>query len=196
MHSSQGEAVFYDPIYPARYAEIFLYKKACRFIQCREVSCMRVKWKQLIIAVLIPLAVGGVSALLTRGGMMAFNTLQKPPLSPPAWVFPVVWTVLYILMGVASYLVATATTSRIDKDGALSVYALQLAFNFLWSIIFFNLEMYRFALVWLVLLLLLVVITAVRFYRINKAAGLLLVPYIVWLIIAAYLNFQIVLLNP
>ena len=157
---------------------------------------MRVKWKQLIIAVLIPLAVGGVSALLTRDGMMTFNTLQKPPLSPPAWVFPVVWTVLYILMGVASYLVATATTSRIDKDSALSVYALQLAFNFLWSILFFNLEMYRFALVWLVLLLLLVIITAVRFYRINKAAGLLLVPYIVWLIIAAYLNFQIVLLNP
>ena len=157
---------------------------------------MRVKWKQLIIAVLIPLAVGGVSALLTRGGMMTFNTLQKPPLSPPAWVFPVVWTLLYILMGVASYLVATATTSGIDKDSALSVYALQLAFNFLWSIIFFNLEMYRFALVWLLLLLLLVIITAVRFYRINKAAGLLLVPYIVWLIIAAYLNFQIVLLNP
>ena len=157
---------------------------------------MKIKWKQLIIAVLIPLVVGGVSALLTRDAMMTFDTLQKPPLSPPAWVFPVVWTVLYILMGLASYLVATANTSRIDKDGALTVYALQLAFNFLWSILFFNLEMYRFALIWLLLLLLLVIVTTARFYRINKAAGILLIPYIVWLLIAAYLNFQIVLLNP
>ncbi len=157
---------------------------------------MRIKWKQLIIAVLIPLVVGGVSALLTRNAMMTFDTLQKPPLSPPAWVFPVVWTILYTLMGIASYLVYVTPASRIDKDGALTVYGLQLAVNFLWSIIFFNLEMYRFAFVWLLLLLLLVIITAVRFYRINKAAGWLFIPYIVWLLIAAYLNFQIIVLNP
>ncbi len=157
---------------------------------------MKIKLKQLLIAVLIPLVTGGVSALLTRNGMMTFDALQKPPLSPPAWVFPVVWTILYTLMGIASYLVYASSASRIDKDGALTVYAVQLAFNFLWSIIFFNLEMYRFALVWLLLLLLLVIVTTVRFYRINKAAGWLLVPYIVWLVIAAYLNFQIIVLNP
>ena len=156
---------------------------------------MKIKWKQLIIAVLIPLLVGGVSALLTKDAMMTFDTLQKPPLSPPAWVFPVVWTVLYTLMGIASYLVYTSNASHIDKDGALVVYGVQLAVNFLWSIIFFNLAMYRFALVWLLLLLLLVIATTVRFYNINKVAGGLFLPYIVWLLIAAYLNFQIIVLN-
>ncbi len=156
---------------------------------------MKIAWKRLIIAVLIPLLVGGLAAVLTGNAMMAFDALEQPPLSPPAWVFPVVWTILYTLMGVASYLVATANASRIDKDGALAVYALQLAFNFLWPILFFNLEMYRVALVWLILLLILVIITAVRFYRIRPAAGWLLLPYILWLLIATYLNFGIVTLN-
>ncbi len=156
---------------------------------------MKIDWKKLSIAVLIPLIVGGISALLTRDAMMSFDTLQKPPLSPPAWAFPVVWTILYILMGIASYLVYASRASRVDKDGALAVYALQLAVNFLWSIIFFNLEMYRFALLWLLLLLLLVVITARRFFGINKAAGWLFLPYILWLLIAAYLNLEIILLN-
>lgn len=155
---------------------------------------MKIDWKRLLIAVLIPLAVGGLASW-TVDAMMAFDTLEKPPLSPPAWVFPVVWTVLYTLMGIASYLVATANAPRIDKDGALSVYALQLAFNFLWPILFFNLEMYRVALIWLIVLLILVIITAVRFYRVDETAGWLLVPYIVWLFIATYLNFGIVTLN-
>ena len=156
---------------------------------------MKNKWKQFVIATLLPLVVGGVSALLTKDAMLNFDSLQKPPLSPPAWVFPVVWTVLYILMGIASFLVYTARVSSVEKDSALAVYGLQLAFNFLWSIIFFNLEMYRFAVVWLLLLLLLVIVTAIRFSKIQKAAGILLLPYIVWLFIAAYLNFQIILLN-
>jgi len=156
---------------------------------------MKINWKKLLIAVAIPLVVGGVAALLTRNAMATFDTLEQPPLSPPAWVFPVVWSILYTLMGVASYLVSAAKAPRIEKDGALAVYALQLAFNFLWPILFFNLELYRVALVWIILLLILVVITAVRFYRITPAAGWLLVLYIAWLLIATYLNFGIVTLN-
>ncbi len=156
---------------------------------------MKIQWKKLITAIAIPLLVGGVSALLTQDAMASFDALKKSPLTPPAWVFPIVWTILYILMGIASYLVYASRASRVDKDGALAVYGLQLAVNFLWSIIFFNLEIYRFALLWLLLLLLLVVITARRFFGINKAAGWLFLPYILWLLIAAYLNLEIILLN-
>ena len=85
---------------------------------------------------------GGVAAIITRGAMQDFDALNKPPLSPPAWLFPVVWTVLYVLMGVASYLVLRSSASQVEKRSALKVYLIQLGFNFLWSIIFFTLGAY------------------------------------------------------
>ncbi len=153
---------------------------------------MIINWKKLIINLAIPLAVGGLSALSTMGSMENFEALNQPPLSPPGWLFPVVWTVLFILMGIASYLVSV---SGKQTDVAYKFYALQLVFNFLWSIIFFNFENYLFAFVWLIALLVLIVITAVRFYRINKWAGYLFIPYLLWVIFAGYLNLAIYVLN-
>ena len=155
----------------------------------------KINIKTLLIFVAIPLVVGGVSALLTMGSMEYFSELEKPPLSPPGWLFPIVWTVLFVLMGLASYFVVTSDAELRAKLQAVKFYLLQLAFNFLWSIFFFNLELYGFSFVWLLTLLLLIVITAVRFWRIDKRAGALMIPYIAWVTFAGYLNLGIALLN-
>ena len=156
---------------------------------------MKVKWKPLIFAVLIPLFVGTLSALLSGGGMKAFASMNQPPLSPPGWLFPVVWTVLYILMGIASYLVFTASAPPEQKRSALTLYGIQLFFNFLWSIIFFSLQQYLLAFFWLLALWLLIYLTVHEFMKIRKNAGLLLLPYLLWVTFAGYLNFGIFLLN-
>ena len=153
---------------------------------------MKIQWKRLILCIAIPLAVGGISALLTSSGMKTFQALNKPPLSPPGWLFPVVWTLLYILMGIASYLVLT---SGKPSRSALTFYGLQLLFNFFWSIIFFNLERYLFAFVWLIALWILIFITTVLFYKISKPAGYLMIPYLLWVAFAGYLNLFIYLLH-
>ena len=155
---------------------------------------LKIQWKKLIVCVLIPLAVGGLSAFLTRNSMESFDNLTKPPLSPPGWLFPVVWSILFVLMGIASYLVLVSDKPARSKT-ALTVYGIQLAFNFFWSIIFFNFEMYLFAFVWLMILWLLIIITTVLFWRIDKRAGYLMLPYLIWVTFAAYLNFGIYLLN-
>ncbi len=156
---------------------------------------MKFNWKMLIWFVLIPLAVGGASALFTMDSMMAFDAVSKPPLSPPGWLFPVVWTILYTLMGIASYLVYTSDAPEGQKNKALWLYGIQLAVNFFWSPIFFNLQAYLFAFIWLMLLWALIIATTVAFWRISKTAGILMLPYLVWVTFAAYLNFGIYLLN-
>ena len=127
--------------------------------------------------------------------MRAFNELNKPPLSPPGWLFPVVWTLLYVLMGIASYLVLVSGEDEAKVTSALKTYGLQLAFNFFWSIIFFNLESYLFAFIWLVALWILILLTMIKFFRIREAAGYLLLPYLAWVTFAGYLNLGIYLLN-
>ncbi|MBE6778434.1 MAG: tryptophan-rich sensory protein [Ruminococcaceae bacterium] len=156
---------------------------------------MTIQWKKLLLCLAIPLAVGGLSALLS-GNMEHFETLEKPPLAPPGWLFPVVWTILFLMMGLASYLVAVSDAPPTEKQRALRVYGLQLGFNFLWSILFFRFEEYLFAFIWLVILWVLIAITLLRFVRIRPAAGRLLVPYLAWVTFAGYLNFGIYLLNP
>ncbi len=156
---------------------------------------MKIKKGALILSILIPLAVGGLSALISGSAMKAFETVNKPPLSPPMVVFPIAWTVLYILMGIASYLVYNSNASDNRSVSALFFYAAQLAVNFFWSIIFFNLKMYLLAFIWLLLLIVLTVITTLKFSKISTAAGWLMVPYLAWLLFAAYLNLGIVILN-
>lgn len=157
---------------------------------------MKIDKKRLIICLAIPLVVGGAAGLLTMNSMEAFVALNQPPLSPPGWLFPVVWTVLYVLMGIASYLVSVSDAPHEEKARALWTYGIQLAFNFLWPIAFFNLKWYLFAFLWLVILWILILITALRFGRIRKPAGYLLVPYLLWVAFAGYLNLGIYLLNP
>ncbi len=153
---------------------------------------MKIQWKKLILCIVIPLAVGGLSALSTRGGMEIFQSLNKPVLAPPSWLFPVAWTILYILMGVASYLVLV---SEKPYHKALDIYGVQLAFNYLWPIFFFTLQAYLFSFIWLVLLWLLILAATVMFYRISKPAGYLMLPYLLWVTFAGYLNLSIYLLN-
>ena len=155
---------------------------------------MKIQWKKLIICILIPLLVGGISAFLTTGSMKLFGMVSKPPLSPPGWLFPVVWIILYILMGIASYLILVSE-NKYRAQTALRVYGLQLFFNFFWSIIFFNMQQYLLAFVWLLILLTLIILTTFLFYRINKTAGYLLLPYIAWVSFAGYLNLGIYILN-
>lgn len=157
---------------------------------------MKIDKKRLIICLAIPLVVGGAAGLLTMNSMEAFEALNQPPLSPPGWLFPVVWTVLYVLMGIASYLVSVSDAPHEEKARALWTYGIQLAFNFLWPIAFFNLKWYLFAFLWLVILWILILITALRFGRIRKPVGYLLVPYLLWVAFAGYLNLGIYLLNP
>ena len=156
---------------------------------------MKIRWKTLILAIAIPLIVGGLSALITMDSMGLFDTVDKPPLSPPAWLFPVVWTALYILMGIASYIVFEKTADMVEKSKALRVYFLQLAFNFLWSVFFFNFELYLFSFFWLLALWVLIIVTAVRFWRISRVAGYLMIPYVIWVTFAGYLNLGIAILN-
>ncbi|MBE5867885.1 MAG: tryptophan-rich sensory protein [Lachnospiraceae bacterium] len=156
---------------------------------------MQPKLKTFLIAVAIPLITGAVSAFITRGSMETFGRLNKPPLSPPGFLFPIVWTILFILMGIASYLVYTSDQSQEAIKEALIVYGAQLAVNFFWSIFFFNLEWYLFAFFWLLLLWVLILYTIILFYRISKPAAYLLIPYLLWVTFAGYLNLGIYLLN-
>lgn len=156
---------------------------------------MKNKIRLFLFCVFVPLLVGGLSGFLTRGNMETYATLNRSPLTPPGSVFPVVWTILYILMGIASYLVLTSNAPSQHISKALKVYLLQLVVNFFWSIIFFNLEMYLFAFVWLVLLWILILITIIKFNKVSKPASYLLIPYFLWVTFAGYLNLTIYLLN-
>lgn len=143
---------------------------------------------QLVIFLMIPLVVGTLSAAISMRAMAIYGTMEKPPLSPPAWVFSVAWTILYLIMGLASYFVFTSKVEDNSKSAALILYAIQLAMNFMWSIVFFNFGMYLFAFVWLIIMWLLVCYCTFRFFLIDKRAGFLMIPYIMWLTFAAYLN--------
>ena len=156
---------------------------------------MQEKLKNLLLCIAIPVLTGSLSGFLTRGSMQVFRQLNKPPLSPPGAVFPIVWTILYILMGIASYLVFSSGAGQGDIRNALSVYGLQLAVNFFWPLFFFNLGWYFFSFVWLVLLWLLILITIRLFYHISSPAAYLLLPYLLWVTFAGYLNLGIAILN-
>ena len=147
-----------------------------------------------IIGILIPLALGGLSALLTMSDMKDYADIQKPPLSPPAIVFPIAWSLLYTLMGIASALVWRERHTD-DRQNGLIYYGLQLILNFFWPLVFFSAKEYWFAFAWLLALIAAVIATAVFFRRVNKAAFWLLIPYLAWLAFAAYLNAGVAVLN-
>ena len=147
----------------------------------------------IIISIVIPLAVGGLAGFLTMNSMGFYETINKPQLAPPGFLFPIVWGILYTLMGISSYLIWREHTA--ESRMALYIYAVQLVLNFVWPLLFFNGRMFLLSFVWLLALLAIVVFMTVRFYNINKVAGLLQIPYILWLIFASYLNFAIFLLN-
>ena len=146
----------------------------------------------LIISILIPLTVGTMSALFS-GNMSSYSILNKPAFSPPGFIFPVVWTILYILMGASSYIVYFSNSS--NKSKALLLYCIQLFFNFCWTIIFFGLDLFLFAFIWLIALIFIIIIMIRQFLIVNPLSAYLQIPYLIWCIFAAYLNFYIFLLN-
>lgn len=153
--------------------------------------------KQRIVSlafILIPLAVGGLSALLSKNGMKAYAALTAPPLAPPGVVFPIVWALLYILMGVGAAIVYHRPKSP-ERQKGLWLFGAQLVVNFFWSILFFGAGWRLFSLIWLVLLLTLVIVMYFIFDKASHAAAYLQIPYVLWLCFAVYLNFGIWFLN-
>ena len=155
---------------------------------------MKPDWKKLLLSLAIPLGVGGLAALLS-GGMDTYQALQQPPLSPPGWLFPIVWTVLYLFMGYASYRIAESDAPASQRKTALTFYGIQLFFNFLWPILFFRFQWYWAAFILLLVLWVFIYITMYRFETIDETAENLLIPYLLWVTFAGYLNLGVALLN-
>ncbi|MBS1348190.1 MAG: tryptophan-rich sensory protein [Firmicutes bacterium] len=155
----------------------------------------KIHWPSLLISIAIAEAVGALSGLLAGDIRAVYSSLVQPPLSPPGWLFLLVWTVLFALMGIAAYLVYHAPVEHSQKSTALRFYAAQLVVNFFWPIIFFRFQLFGWAVAVIILLVVLVIITMVLFARINRTAMYLLIPYLLWLLFATYLNIGVAILN-
>ena len=153
---------------------------------------MPINLKRLLFSMLIPL-VCGFAASYIAGGSELYGTLEKPPLSPPGWVFPVVWVILYIMMGIAYYLVTDPKVR--DNKRAKIFYYIQLALNFSWPIFFFGFNFFPFAALVIVAIIVFLVLTYIEFHRINRTAALILIPYFIWLLYALYINIGVAVLN-
>ena len=143
---------------------------------------------KLFISILIPVAIGGVVGFIINP-YINYNSLIQPPLSPPSIAFPIVWTILYILMGISYYLLKS------PRKKEKNVYFIQLGVNALWSIFFFVCKLYLFSFVWIILLDVLVIFMILIFYKNNKVSAYLQIPYLIWILFASYLNLGIYILN-
>ena len=142
----------------------------------------------------LALLVGGLSSVITQGEMEAFSALRQPPLSPPGWVFPVAWTILYLLMGVGMAIVWRSSDGEARRR-AVTLWGIHLAANFLWPLLFFLWQLRLFSLVWLVVLLILVAKMTSEFEKSSVNAARMQIPYLLWLLFAAYLNLGVWILN-
>ena len=152
-------------------------------------------WKIYAAWILLAEAVGGLSGWLTRDGAKAYSeSIIQPPLSPPALVFPIVWGILFALMGIGAARIYLAPPSR-ERTNSLRIFLLQLAFNFFWSILFFNLQAFGAALVWLLILWGLILWMIVAFRKVDPLAAWMQIPYLLWVTFAAYFNYGVWILN-
>lgn len=151
---------------------------------------MKINYKKLIFCIVITFIIGGLFTMLTDNSF--YKDLTKP-FELPAIVFPIVWTILYILMGTSLYLVTT--TDNPNQKTAIYIYFAQLIVNSLWTLFFFGNQWFLFSFYWLILLIILVILMIYIFYNLNKKAALINIPYLLWLIFAAYLNYMIYYLN-
>lgn len=152
------------------------------------------KWRPYVFFILLSEAVGILSGTLSRSGIAQYNMLDKPALSPPAIVFPIVWTILYALMGISAARIWNSKSSA-ERTISIFLFAAQLIVNFFWSIIFFNLNAFGFAFYWLLLLWILVFLMILSFWDTDRLAACLQIPYLIWLTFAAYLNYMVWGLN-
>lgn len=156
---------------------------------------MKIQWKPIIIWVLIAEAVGALAGWLTREGTEIYNqTITKPALSPPMWVFPVVWITLFALMGIGAGLVTAEPVSK-ERSKGLNLMVVQLVVNFFWPLLFFNAQAFGFSLLWLLLLWVLVLWMILEFRKTVPLAAWLQIPYLLWLTFAVYLNAGVWVLN-
>ncbi len=151
--------------------------------------------KELAKNFAIPLGGSILIGLLTGGSGELYTDLVRPSFAPPGWLFGVVWPILYILMGIAAYRIAMYEKDGVNTKNAYFTYLIQLGLNFLWPIVFFNLKLYGVAFILIVILLVLIIITTIKFFKVDKVAGILMIPYILWVTFASVLNFFIWLLN-
>ena len=152
-------------------------------------------WTTFAFWTLLAEAAGGLSGWLSREGMKLYGeTIVQPPLSPPMWVFPVVWGILFALMGIGAARVSLQEKT-VWRSRSLNLFIAQLAVNFFWSLIFFNAQAFGFAFLWLLLLIVLVALMIYAFYKVDPLAAKLQIPYLLWLMFAAYLNFGVWYLN-
>lgn len=151
-------------------------------------------WKPYVFFIGLAEFIGLLSGLVTKNNLNIYQTLKKPPLSPPGALFPIVWSILYALMGIGAARVWLEAPSP-ERSRSLRIFITQLIANFLWSLIFFNLQAYGFAFLWLVFLWILILLMISSFYQVNKEAALLQIPYLLWVTFAGYLNFMIWYLN-
>ena len=152
----------------------------------------KINWRSLIISIVIPVVLGSLVGIITSGSN-DFKNLVKPDFAPPAILFPIVWTILYTLMGISIYLIKES--GSIFKDEGIVIYIVQLIVNYLWSFFFFVFNLRLLSFFWIVLLIVLVLIMIIKFFRVNKIASYLQVPYLLWLIYAAVLTLSIYFLN-
>lgn len=149
-----------------------------------------------VIAILVTLGVGALSGYLTMGAMEEFMKLNQPPLSPPPLVFPIVWSILYVLMAISISMVLTnENASKDTKFLALAFYGLNLAFNFLWPVWFFVFGLFWFSVLWLIILTVIVLVLMLISSSVSKVSAYLLLPYVLWLVFALYLNIGVAVLN-
>ncbi len=153
---------------------------------------MRIDWKKLIIITVITFIVGTFFSFLTMNSMDTFKDLSKP-INVPGVLFPIVWSILYLLMSISCYLIVQSNDK--DKKEGIILYAIQLVINSLWTLIFFGFGAYLLSFIWIIILLIVVIIMLAKFYNINKIAMYINIPYVLWLLFAAYLNLGIYLLN-
>ena len=148
------------------------------------------------ISIAIALAVGGFSSLLTAGNMDIYSEITQPPLSPPSVLFPIVWTLLYILMGISAAMIFLQKKENPQASQKSFVfYGISLFLNFFWSVIFFNMQAFLFSFIWLLLLWVSVLLTILQYRKISPLAAALQAPYLLWITFACYLNLAIFILN-
>ena len=153
---------------------------------------MKINLRALLISVLVPIFLGSVVGFLTASSNN-YADLVQPSFAPPAILFPIVWTILYALMGISSYLIFQSSDE--NRQSALLVYGCQLIVNLLWSFLFFTFRQYLFAFFWIILLIGLVVVMIFKFYKISKTSAYLQIPYLLWLVFASILNLFVFFLN-
>lgn len=155
----------------------------------------KIKWSELIIFIVSAELVGALAGILAGNSFSFYQELVKPPLSPPGWIFPLTWAVLYALMGISAYVIHTSDADDDEKRSAFIIYGVQLAVNFFWTIAFFRLRSLGLSVGVILLLLILIAAMILRFRHVSKAAAYLNIPYLLWTIFAAYLNIGVLVLN-